>query len=230
VNEKRKVTRRRFLALAGGAIGVTGLACCGLTALGMQQPEVEFVESSCGGENGMSKKVLVAYASKCGSTGEVAEAIGQTLCADGVAVDVRLAKEVTDVSDYQAVVAGSAIRMGQWLPDAVKFVETYRGALSQIPVAYFAVCMTLSEDTEENRREVAGYLDPVRELLQPVDAASPPYCSKGVGLFAGAIDYGKLSLPLRLMIKAMKVPEGDFRDWDAIRDWAAGVRPLLLSV
>ena len=167
----------------------------------------------------MSDKILVAYASRCGSTGGVAEAIGQVLCDGGAAVDVRLVKDVTDVSPYRAVVVGSAIRMGQWLPEAVKFVETHRDALSQVPVAYFAVCMTLAEDTEENRRTVAAHLDPVREQVQPVD----------VGLFAGAMDYSKLSFVFRLIIKAMKVPEGDFRNWDAIRNWAANVRPLLLG-
>ena len=168
----------------------------------------------------MSEKILVAYASRCGSTGEVGEAIGEVLCNGGATTDVRLAKDVTDVSPYRAVVVGSAIRMGRWLPEAVKFVETHRGALSQVPVAYFAVCMTLKDDTEENRREVAAYLDPVREIVQPVD----------VGLFAGAMNYSKLSIPFRLIIKAMKVPEGDFRDWDGIRAWATNLRPMLLDV
>ena len=59
----------------------------------------------------------------------------------------------------------------------------------------------------------------MRGVVQPVD----------VGLFAGTMDYSKLSFVLRLVIKAMKVPEGDFRNWDAIRDWAANVRPMLLG-
>jgi len=165
----------------------------------------------------MSEKILVTYASKCGSTGEVAEEIGQVLCKSGIEAEVRLAKDVDDVNGYQAVVVGSAVRMGQWLPEATKFIETHRDALSRVPVAYFTVCMTMQEDTEENRREVMGYLEPVRAMVQPRD----------VGLFAGAMDYGKLPFVFRLMIKAMKVPEGDFRDWDSIRDWAAGLRPLL---
>ncbi|MEA3342437.1 MAG: flavodoxin domain-containing protein [Chloroflexota bacterium] len=167
----------------------------------------------------MSDKILVTYASKCGSTGGVAEAIGKTLCDKGAAVDVRLAKDVADVSDYQAVVVGSAIRVGQLLSAATKFVETHQGALRRVPVAYFVVCLTMKDDTEETRRTVAAYLDPVREMVQPVE----------VGLFAGAMDYSKLSLPMRLMMKAMKSPEGDFRDWDSIRDWAAGLRSTLLG-
>ena len=168
----------------------------------------------------MSDKILVAYASKCGSTGEVAEAIGQALCEAGAAVDVRLAQNVTDVSPYRAVIVGSAIRVGRWLPDAIKFVETHQEALSQVPVAYFLTCMTLEDDTEENRRTVAAYLDPVREIVQPVD----------VGLFAGSMDPSKLSFVFRLMMKAMGTPEGDYRDWEAIRAWADGLRPALLGV
>jgi menaquinone-dependent protoporphyrinogen oxidase len=167
----------------------------------------------------MSDKVLVAYASRCGSTGEVAEAIGQVLGNGGAAVDVRLVKEVTDVSPYRAVIVGSAIRAGNWLPEAVKFVETHREALSRMPVAYFAVCLTLKEDTEDNRRTVAAHLDPIRETVQPVD----------VGLFAGALDPSKMSFILRLIMKTAKSPEGDFRDWEAIRTWAANVRPALLG-
>jgi menaquinone-dependent protoporphyrinogen oxidase len=217
--DKSKITRRRFLVVAGGAVGAATLACGGLTALNSQPPPIEFTQSSCGGENEMSEKILVAYASKCGSTGTVAEAVGRTLCDNGTVVDVRLLKDVSDISPYRAVVLGSAARMGRWLPEAVKFVEMHQGTLSQMPVAYFTVCMTMVKDTEENRREATAYSDSVCEMVQPVD----------VGLFAGAMDYDKLSLPFRLIIKMMKVPEGDFRDWDAIHAWAADMQPRLLE-
>ena len=149
----------------------------------------------------------------------MAEAIGQVLCEAGAAVDVRLAKEVTDLSPYRAVVVGSGIRVGKWLPEAVQFVERYQEALSRVPVAYFLVCLTLKEDTEENRRTVAAYLDPVRDLVQPVD----------VGLFAGVMDYAKLPFILRLMMKMMKAPEGDFRNWEAIRAWAGQAHDRLIQ-
>jgi len=219
MNEQTKISRRRFLIWAGGAVGASVLCCGGLTTLGLRQPAIEYIESSCGKEEDVGNKILVAYASRAGSTGEVAEAIGQVLCEAGAAVDVRLVKEVTDLSPYRAVIVGSAIYMGKWMSEAVKFVETHRETLSQMPVACFTVCLTLKEDTEENRREVAAYLDPVREVVQPVD----------VGLFAGVMDYNKLPFIFRLMMKAMKSPQGDFRDWEAIRAWAAGVRPALLG-
>jgi len=164
-------------------------------------------------------KILVAYATKAGSTAEVAAEIGRVVESKGdCKVDVHPVGKVKEVGGYDAVIIGSAIRAGKWLPEATKFVEEHRDALSQVPVAYFLVCLTMMEDTEEKRREVAAYLDPVREMVQPVD----------VGLFAGVMDYAKLPFIFRLMMKAMKSPKGDFRNWEAIRDWAGQVRDRLV--
>ncbi len=165
----------------------------------------------------MSEKILVAYATAAGSTGEVAEEIGKTLRESGAAVDVRQAKGTTDVGGYRAVVLGTGVRAGQVYGEAATFVETHQGALSQVPVAYFVVCATMGEDTEENRATVSGYLDQLRDkapMVQPVDK----------GLFAGTINFGKLPLPLKLILKAMKKSEGDWRDWDAIRAWATNLQ------
>ena len=170
----------------------------------------------------MSDKILVTYGSWAGSTGEVAEAVGQVLQGEHTEVDVRPTKDVTDVSQYSAVVVGTAIHAGQVHPQALAFLKAHQEALSKVPVAYFVVCLTMQDDTEENRRTVTAYLDAVRKQapqVQPVD----------VGLFAGALNYKKLSLPFRLILKAMKATEGDFRDWEAIRAWATGLRPALLG-
>lgn len=165
----------------------------------------------------MNEKLLVAYATRTGTTREVAETIGKVLKEKGATVDVQNAKEADDLTTYRAVVLGSAIRAGNLMPEAVEFVKANQKRLAQMPVAYFIVCATLREDTEENRREVAAYLDPLRELITPVEE----------GLFAGAIDRSKLSFPLRLILKAMKAEEGDWRDWDAIRAWADALYPAL---
>jgi menaquinone-dependent protoporphyrinogen oxidase len=165
----------------------------------------------------MNNKILVAYGTRTGTTEEVAQAIGAILEENGAAVEVRNVKEVDDLQPYGAVVLGSAIRAGNLMPEVIKFVETHQEALDQMPVATFVVCATLQENTEENRETVAAYLDPLRKLVEPVEE----------GLFAGAIDRGKLSLPLRLILKAMKAGDGDWRDWDTIRAWAANVYPSL---
>ena len=70
MNEQTRITRRRFLMLAGGAVGASVLCCGGLATLGLRQPAIESIESSCGKEENVGDKILVAHASRAGSTGE----------------------------------------------------------------------------------------------------------------------------------------------------------------
>jgi menaquinone-dependent protoporphyrinogen oxidase len=214
MTDQKTPNRRRFLKIAGGAVLATAAVGSGLIAVGTRQPVVEFPETTDTGGNTMSKKILVAYASKCGSTAEVADAIGKTLQQRGFSVDVRLTKNVTDVSAYQGVIVGSAIRMGSWLSDAKKFVQTHQQALKNIPTAYFSVCMALQEDTPDKRKTALAYADPIRALVEPVV----------VGAFAGKMAYTKLSFIDRLIItKMVKTPEGDFRNWETIQRWTEGI-------
>jgi menaquinone-dependent protoporphyrinogen oxidase len=125
---------------------------------------------------------------------------------------------VNDLSSYQAVILGSAIRMGKWLPETVEFLKKHQDALSRVPVAYFVVCLTMKDDTADNRRTALAFLDPVRKQVpqvKPVD----------IGLFAGAVDFNKLSFVYSLILKVKGAPEGDFRNWETIRTWATSVRP-----
>ena len=155
-------------------------------------------------------KVLVAYASKYGSTAEVAERIGDTLQEAGLQVDVRSVQDVKDLSPYRAVVVGGGIYAGKWHSGAVKFVNQRRNELKAIPVACFAVASTLKDDTPENRAKVEAALASVRELVTPVS----------VGLFAGALDPKKCPFFVRLMLKLMKAETEDFRNWEQISTWA----------
>jgi menaquinone-dependent protoporphyrinogen oxidase len=217
---KTETGRRSFLILIGGAISALTLPYDKVIAMETRQSAIEFRESSYEKDRKMKNRLLIAYGSRCGSTGGVAEAIGQVLSVAGAGVDVRLVGNVNDLSPYQAVIVGSAIRMGKWLPEAVEFVKTHQDTLSRVPVAYFAVCLAMKDHTVENRRKALGYLDPVRKeysQVKPVD----------IGLFAGAVDYKKLSLAYGLILKVKGAPEGDFRNWEAIRTWAGGVRPAL---
>ena len=138
----------------------------------------------------MSNKILVAYASRAGSTAGVAEAIGQTLAESGGQVEVRLMKDVKDLAPYWAVVAGSAIHGGRWLPEAMQFVRTHRATLAQKPFAAFLVCMTLAMSNDKYREHVADFLQPVRALVKPVSE----------GLFAGAVIFSIMIEILNLLL------------------------------
>src|SRR5512133_295314 len=209
---RQSMTRREFLKFAGIAVGVSAAACCGLGAVATIQPKIDLTENRLEGKK--NQRILVTYASKAGSTGEVAQVIGETLAKQGATVDVYPLEAVTRLEGYQAVVVGSAVRQAKWVPAATKFVETNRSVLSQLPTVFFTCCMTLSEETEENRGKVLKYMDPIRSLVTPV----------AVGAFAGKMDYNKLSFLDRTMVKMIGVPEGDFRQWEAIRTWASSLQ------
>lgn len=172
----------------------------------------------------MPNKILVTYASRLGSTAGVAEAISKTLAENGAQVDVLPMQDVQDLAPYQAIVAGSAINGGIWLPEAMQFVRTHQTELAQKPFAAFLVCMTLSMSNAKYREHVATWLEPVRALVKPVSE----------GLFAGVLDISKIKsggdrLKFRLSVLMGFWKEGDHRDWNAIRAWAISVRPLLLQ-
>jgi menaquinone-dependent protoporphyrinogen oxidase len=222
-----RITRREFMVcgsmLIGGAVGGLALGNDLFFPKKARAGKVEYPESSCGPEKKTGQKVLVTYASKYGSTGGVADAIGKELCNRGAAVDVCMLKNVGGLNEYRGIVVGSAIYRGKWLPEAVDFVERNRGVLQQVPVAYFLVCMNMREPTEENRRKVLAYLDPVLKAVPQVQPVK-------VGTFAGALDYSNLSLPLKAVMNLKGATEGDFRDWTAIRAWAEGLCSPLLAL
>ena len=159
----------------------------------------------------MSDKILVTYASRAGSTAGVAKAIADTLIEGGAEVDLRPMQDVRDIASYRAVVAGSAIQGQKWLPEAR-------------PFAAFSVCMTLAmRNGEQYRSSVAEWSMPVRALLRPVSE----------GHFAGVLDISKIpsfgdKLKFRLSVLFGVWSEGDHRDWDAICEWATGLRSLLV--
>lgn len=171
----------------------------------------------------MQDKILIAYASRTGTTAGVADRIGKTLTDLGVNVDVRRMQDIYDVSSYKSVIAGSAIQAGKWLPEAMEFIEKNQQSLVQKPFAAFLVCMTLAmPKAAEYRPTVATWFSPVRSLVKPVSE----------GLFAGALNLSQISsfserLKFRLSIMFGVWKEGDHRDWEAISDWAKSLGPLL---
>ena len=165
----------------------------------------------------MAKRILVVYASRGGSTAEVADTIAQELSYDGVVAEATSIKGAKNITSFDAIVLGTAIRMGRPLPEMVSFVKSYRPILSTKKVALFGLCMTLKDDTPENRKLSESYLAPLTSLFSPVDKQ----------MFAGKIDPARIGLLSRFAIKMVKAPIGDFRLWDTIRNWARALNSKL---
>jgi menaquinone-dependent protoporphyrinogen oxidase len=181
-----------------------------LPAAARAAADMELPESSYSTQNS-TFKILVVYATRAGSTIEVAQAIGKILASGGAAVDVKPVKNAANLKDYQAVILGSAIRRGAVLPEVTDFAKTNKEELRKIPVACFIVCMILREDSEQNRAKAASYIMPLQDELSFVDA----------GFFTGKLDYSRLNFIDAFIIKYfIGTPEGDLRDWLKINDWA----------
>ena len=167
----------------------------------------------------MSTNVLVAYASKYGATKEIAEKIGQVLQDAGFAVAVLPADKVTDLGPYQAVVLGSAVYIGGWRKQAARFLKANEKALAGKMVWLFSSGPTGQGDPIEL---VKGWRFP-KALQHIADRINP----QDIALFQGAAFPEKLSAINRWMIKNVKAPLGDFRDWNAITVWAGTIAAKL---
>jgi menaquinone-dependent protoporphyrinogen oxidase len=164
----------------------------------------------------MATRLLIAYAIRFGSTEEVATAMALTFADHGFTPDPQPVGHVTSVTDYDAVVLGSAVNYGTWLRAALDFASTHSEELNARPLALFSVhVQNLNDDAESNARREA-YLDNVQLSLDPV----------AVAFFAGRTNRDTLEALMPTWL-ARIVPKVDFRDWGQIRAWAEDVAPLL---
>jgi menaquinone-dependent protoporphyrinogen oxidase len=206
----KSFSRRDFLKWAGITAGASTLVCSGLGAAALHTPAVATPDWTFGASG---KRLLVTYATRAGSTVEIAQVIGETLGQRGFSVDVRPVYERPVLDGYKAVLIGSAVRMGSWVAEAVEYVKNNQTALNRLPVALFSVHMNNTGDDPESMANRKAYLDAVRPLLNPVDAA----------FFAGKIDLSRLSFIDRQISQSMGALDEDRRDWDRIRTWASRV-------
>ncbi len=160
-------------------------------------------------------KVLVMVASKHGSTREIAEAIAEELRSENLAVDLQEAGDVGDIAGYDAVILGSGIYAGNWLPAAKQFAERHRAELAKLPVWLFSSGPLGTDDPQPH--------DDPQKLAAPMGEVQV----RDHRVFVGKLDKSKLGLGERVITKVVKAPEGDFRDWEAIRDWARVIASTL---
>jgi menaquinone-dependent protoporphyrinogen oxidase len=169
-------------------------------------------------------RVLVAYASRHGATQGIAERIARTLQAAGVDAEARPAASVKGLSGYDAVVIGSAAYMFHWLRDAVKLVRRNRAALAEKPVWLFSSGPLGTEalDAQGRDQKEAAVPKEIAELRAAVGA-------RDHRVFFGAYERDRKLIGfaerfVSLMPAARdSLPEGDFRDWPEIDEWAAGI-------
>jgi menaquinone-dependent protoporphyrinogen oxidase len=159
----------------------------------------------------MSARILVAYATKKGSTREVAEAIADTLAEEGLLVEVRPARDAVELGPFDAVVLGGCLYMGRWHADAVAFLRRHAGSLHGRPLAVFAMGpLTLEE------KDVAGARAQLDRALMRIPDVAPATAA----IFGGVVD------PSRLRFPFSRMPASDARDPEAIAAWAREVAAL----
>lgn len=159
----------------------------------------------------MSTLVLVGYATRYGSTQEVAEAVAATLRECGLDADLRPIRDVRTLAKYGAVVLGAPLFMFRWHKDALRFLSRHRQALTERPVAVFALGPVHEPHDEQEWQDSAAQLD--KEL-----AKAPWLTPAALEIFGGKYDPAKLRFPISLF--AGNEPATDLRDWTAIRTWA----------
>lgn len=174
--------------------------------------------------------VLVAYATRGGSTQGIAERIAATLKASGHDVDLQSIKENRDlVERYDAFVIGSAAYMGSWLKEAAEFVRRNRAVLAGKPVWLFSSGPLGTATTDAKGQDLLVASEP-KEFAEFKEAIQP----RGVQVFFGALDASTCSFGVRLLRLLpggrTLLPLGDFRDWKAIEAWADRIARELAPV
>jgi menaquinone-dependent protoporphyrinogen oxidase len=169
----------------------------------------------------MSASVLVAYATRSGSTREVAESVADTLREGGIGVSIQPLREAKKIDEFSAVVIGAPLYMFHWHKDALRFLSRQRDALNQRPVAIFALGPIQPEKKQfedartQLNQELAKY-----PCLEPI----------AVEIFGGRFEPTSLRFPYNLIPALKNMPASDLRDWSAIRAWANELTELLVTL
>jgi menaquinone-dependent protoporphyrinogen oxidase len=162
-------------------------------------------------------KILVTYASKHGSTAEIAQAIGKSLSERGHAVDIYSVDVVQSTQAYEAIVLGSAVYSGRWMKDAITFLQIHH--FGNLPFFIFS-SGPIGDDNPETLRERFPLPEIVQRLSQSLNV-------KDAQVFHGKIDIRKLSLAELMLFKSIGAQTGDFRRWDRIKFWAQHISDIL---
>ncbi|MGO9434019.1 MAG: flavodoxin domain-containing protein [Terracidiphilus sp.] len=169
--------------------------------------------------------ILIAYATRSGSTREVASAVGAALREAGLDVEVLPVDQVSSLDGKTAVLLGAPLYIGSLPKEFHKFLVSHRARLAPLRTWCFVLGPTR---TEPGDFEVAGK-QAQKELarhawLHPVE----------IKVFGGKWDVKGLPFPFSLarylpMNPMNKIPPSDIRDWPAIHEWGKGIARQLKS-
>ncbi len=169
----------------------------------------------------VSEKVLITYASRYGSTKDIAIAISKVLEDHQFINDVFPAEDISSLDPYHAVIMGSAVYFGNWLEPASELLESFQEQLIQIPVWLFSSGPTVNGDPSKALENwcFPTSLQAIANIIRPRD----------IKLFAGKIDPTLLTLDDWLTNRSMGGKSGDYRDWNIIAEWANSIANNLKS-
>jgi menaquinone-dependent protoporphyrinogen oxidase len=170
----------------------------------------------------MNKKILLIYAGNYDSTKEIAQYIAGILNKMKGNVDIRSIDEIRNMEPYDAVIIGSAARMDKLLGKTLRFARRHADKLRKKTTAYFVTCITMKNDTPENREKARGFLQPLCQIKEPI----------GLGLFGGRLEYKKIGFLWKTLARQDKtgtMAEGDFRNWELIKVWAKEIGNKLIT-
>jgi menaquinone-dependent protoporphyrinogen oxidase len=166
----------------------------------------------------MKPSALVTFATRYGSTREVAQSIADALQKGGIEIDFQPISEVHSVEKYQAVVLGAPLYMFRWHKDARRFLSKHRKEIVQRPIVIFALGPIHDEEKE---------WQDVQKQLDKALAKYPWLKPAVVEVFGGRFDPARLRFPYSFLPAMKKIPASDIRDWTKIKSWAENLPALL---
>ena len=176
--------------------------------------------------------VLTVFASKHGHTQKVAMRVARALEQDGVRTHLFDAGSPTlpVPGDYDGVIVGASIHAGHHQRAIVDWAERNRTTLGAMPSAFFSVCLTAADDTDESRAATRKYVDDFVEATG--------WTPRKSATFAGALQYREYDFMTRLLVRLMMHKGGhptdvsqdyDYTDWEAVDRFAHEFTALLAA-
>jgi menaquinone-dependent protoporphyrinogen oxidase len=166
----------------------------------------------------MKPSILVTFATRSGSTREVAQSIADTLKESGIEADFQPIRQLRSIERYQAVVLGAPLYMFRWHKDARHFLSKNRKELIKRPIAIFALGPIHDEEKE---------WQDVRQQLDRALAKFPWLEPAAIKVFGGRFDPARFRFPYSFLPAMKKIPVSDIRDWTKINNWAANLPSVL---